>query len=132
MLRKVSSPPSPLGEKLVHRVPAVFCLDSLTVRWFPFITRAEKPMLRKVSSPPSPLGEKLVHRVPAVFCLDSLTVRWFPFITQAEKPMLHKVSSPPSPLGEKLVHRGPCSILFGFPNGSLVPIYNPGRVTNVA
>ena len=40
--------------------------------------------------------------------------------------MWSKVSTPPTPLSEKLVHRGTPSILFGFPNNSLVPIYTPG------
>ena len=40
--------------------------------------------------------------------------------------MWSKVSTPPTPLSEKLVHRGTPSILFGFPNDSLVTIHTPG------
>ena len=68
MWSKVSTLPTPLSEKLIHRDPQYFV-------WFPlwFIGAHYTPgwreaMWSKVSTLPTPLSEKLVHRGSPVFC----------------------------------------------------------------
>ena len=74
MWSKVSTLPTPLSEKLVHRVPSILlafpCGSSVLI----YTPGWREAMWSKVSTLPTTLSEKLVHRGPQYFVSFPL---WF-------------------------------------------------------